>query len=115
MRMSKGIGASLAFSVTLWSAAFAAQGTTPANTPAPATATASAPSENDCHKVGSDVSVLIDREVTSPKISAARAVFQRGIMDCMEGDTNEAIKLYEEAKKLLSSDQPKSPTLSAKP
>ena len=116
MSMSKSIASSLALGM-LWSAAFAAQGTTPDKAPvaSPATATTSTTSENDCQKVGGEVSALIDKERTSPNISAARAVFQRGIMDCMEGDQFEANKLYQEAKKLLNSDRLTTPTSSPKP
>jgi hypothetical protein len=46
--------------------------------------------------MGGEVSALIDARRTSPDLSTARAIFQAGIMDCMEGD---------EAKNLLNGDQ----------
>ena len=88
MRMPMTIASSLLLSVTLWSAAPAA----------PATQGI----EMDCQTVGGDVSALIDREIASPNISQARAIFQRGIMNCMEGDNEEANRLYFEAKRLLT-------------
>jgi heme oxygenase len=72
---------------------------------APAAVTVAATAENDCQKVGGGVSALIDKEIASPNVSSARAVFQRGIMECMEGDTMEANRLYQEARKFLSSDR----------
>ena len=86
MRLPKKIASGLLFSLISWTAASAA---VPADF------------QNDCQKVGSEVSALIDKEMTSPNISTARAVFQRGIMNCMEGDSDEANKLYLEAKRLL--------------
>ena len=68
--------------------------------------------EADCQRVGGDVSALIDTKATSPNIAAARAAFQIGIMDCMEGDDANANKHYQEAKTLLGSDQPKTPATS---
>ena len=75
----------------------------------PAKPPVSISSDADCEKTGSDVSALIDASTTSPNISAARAVFQVGIMNCMEGRSDEANKQYQSAKKLLGSDQPKAP------
>lgn len=65
--------------------------------------------EADCQRVGGDVSALIDTNRTSPNIAAARAVFQMGIMECMEGDDGTANKHYQQAKTLLGSDEPKPP------
>lgn len=86
MRMAKVVASGLLFSAISWSAGSAA---------------APGAFQNDCQKAGSEVSALIDKEISSPNISAARAVFQRGIMNCVEGDSEEANKLYLEAKGLL--------------
>ena len=85
MRMPKTIASGLLFSLISWQAVSAAP---------------TAP-QNDCQKIGGEVSALIDKETASLNISAARALFQRGIMNCMEGDSDEANKLYVEAKRLL--------------
>ena len=71
---------------------------TPETTPAIPVVT-----ETDCQNLGSEVSALIDSKRTSPNIASARAVFQRGIMACMEDDTAEANRLYREAKRFLDS------------
>ena len=74
--------------------------------PAKPSVTAAMPvADKDCQKLGGEVSSLIDARQTSPNISTARAVFQAGIMDCMEGDDTAANKHYLEAKNLLSGDQ----------
>jgi len=86
MRLPKTVASCLLFSMISWTAVSAAE---------------PAISQNDCQKVGGEVSALIDSETASPNLPAARAVFQRGIMNCMEGDSDEANKLYLEAKKLL--------------
>lgn len=65
-----------------------------------------APTQLDCQKVGSDVSALIDQRTDSPNIAKARAVFQLGIMECMEGDDVVANQRYADAKKLLAGDFP---------
>ena len=104
MRMSNTIALSLAFSIAFCGMGFAAQTTAPAKTPAGASATATATRvsiEADCQKFGGEVSALIDREKTSPNIASARSLFQRGIMDCMEGDQEAANSLYWQAKQLL--------------
>ena len=59
------------------------------------------PVEVDCQKTGSEISALIDTSARSPNIATARAVFQAGIMQCMEGDDAEANKLYSQAKSML--------------
>jgi hypothetical protein len=59
----------------------------------------------DCQKLGGEVSALIDNKLTSPNIASARANFQAGIMDCMEGDDVAANTHYSEAKKLLLSEE----------
>ena len=46
-------------------------------------------------------SAIIDTAATSQNIAPARSVFQRGIMECMEGDDAAANKHYQEAKTLL--------------
>jgi hypothetical protein len=61
--------------------------------------------EKDCQKTGGEVSALIDARQTSSNISAARAIFQAGIMDCMEGDDLAANSHYQDAKNLLTTDQ----------
>jgi hypothetical protein len=80
---------------------------------APVTAPAKAPTavEVDCQKNGGEVSALIDKSRTSPNIAAARAAFQVGIMECMEGDDAKAIKHYDDAKKLLTNETPKTPAI----
>jgi hypothetical protein len=87
--------------VTLWSTGFAAAAT-PAK-PLPSVAT-----QADCEKTGSDISALIDASSTSPNISAAKAVFQVGIMNCMEDEPDKANIRYEDARKLLG-DRTKAP------
>ena len=56
----------------------------------------------DCQTVGASVSALIDASPMSPNISAAKAAFQRGIMECMEGDDIAANEVYQEAKTFLT-------------
>jgi len=68
----------------------------------------------DCQRVGGDVSALIDTKPTSANIAAARAAFQIGIMECMEGNDANANRHYNEAKTLLGSASPKAPTSSPK-
>lgn len=65
-----------------------------------------APTQPDCQKLGSDVSALIDQRTDSPNIAKARAVFQLGIMECMEGDDVVANQHYTNAKKLLAENFP---------
>jgi len=60
----------------------------------------------DCRKAGNEVSSLIDNRTASPNLPAARAVFQVGIMECMEGDDVSANKHYEQARELLASGAP---------
>jgi len=67
--------------------------------------------EVDCQKAGGEVSALIDKNAASPNIAAARATFQIGIMECMEGDEATANKHYDDAKKLLTNDAPKAPAI----
>jgi hypothetical protein len=85
MRRSDIITAGLFLSVTLWGTGFAA------NASAPAKSLPSVATQADCEKAGSDISALIDASATSPNISAARAVFQVGIMNCMEDEPDKAI------------------------
>jgi len=115
MRTWKSIASSVVFSMTLCSAAFAAPVVAPAKAPPAAPATVTPSAAADCHKLGGEVSALIDKEAGSPNIAAARSLFQVGIMDCMEGDSDDANDHYREAKKLLSSDQPKTPASTARP
>lgn len=65
-----------------------------------------APTQPDCQKLGSDVSALIDQRRDSPNIAQARAVFQLGIMECMEGDDVVADQHYTNAKNLLAENFP---------
>src|ERR1043165_7400236 len=87
MRLREVVASSVLLSLISWNAGSSAAAATP---------------QNDCQTFGSEVSVLIDKERASPNIASARAVFQRGIMNCMEGDSDEANKLYLEAKRLLA-------------
>jgi len=108
MRGSKYILSGLVLGASLWGAAIGAPAATPANAPA------AAASDVDCQKLGGEVSALIDKGTRSPNISAARAAFQVGIMECMEGDDAAANKHYLDAKKLLSDSQQKAPDSSPK-
>jgi hypothetical protein len=65
--------------------------------------------EADCQRLGGEVSALIDAKLTSPNISAARSAFQVGIMECMEGENTTANKHYQDAKTLLTGEQPRTP------
>lgn len=65
-----------------------------------------APSQQDCQKLGSDVSALIDQRRDSPNIAQARAVFQIGVMECMEGSDDAANQHYVVAQKLLAENIP---------
>jgi hypothetical protein len=72
----------------------------------------------DCQKFGGEVSALIDNKKASPNIAAARAAFQIGIMDCMEGDDAAANSRYSEAKRLLLTEEkavPAAPVRTAAP
>lgn len=69
-------------------------------------ARSTAPAQPDCQKLGSDVSALIDQRTYSPNIAQARAVFQLGIMECMEGDDVVADQRYDDAKNLLAENFP---------
>lgn len=96
------------FSAILAGSAMAA--TTPATAPrtpaaAPA-AHATASAQPDCQKLGSDVSVLIDQRKDAPNIATARAMFQVGIMECMEGSDDSANKHYADVKKMLADNVP---------
>ncbi|MEA2823636.1 MAG: hypothetical protein QOF03_118 [Alphaproteobacteria bacterium] len=77
---------------------------TPAAPVKPAVVAATPVADKSCQKLGGEVSALIDARRTSSNIASARAVFQAGIMDCMEGDDAAANKHYGEAKNLLSGD-----------
>ena len=61
----------------------------------------------DCERFGSEVSALIDAEITSPNISAARAAFELGVADCMFGRGDHATIHYQQVQKLLNPDRPK--------
>ena len=96
----------------MWTAAAAA----PANAPSPSVTTpAASAGEADCQKVGGDVSALIDKGTRSPNVAAARAVFQVGIMECMDGDDAAANKHYDDAKKLLTNELQTAPVTAPKP
>jgi hypothetical protein len=107
MRTAANIAFSIIATTILWSAAFAAPAAT--HNPSPATAP-STEVQPDCQKTGSDVSVLIDQRNNSANISLARAAFQVGIMECMEGDNPAANQHYQEAKNLLASDAEQGPS-----
>jgi hypothetical protein len=93
MRIAMTIATAAALaSLTLSSAALAA--TAAAHNPA-------APAV-DCRKTGNEVSALIDNKFGSPNLAAARAMFQVGVMECMEGDEVAANTHYEQAKDLLN-------------
>src|SRR5215469_8064503 len=100
MRGSKGLISGLILGLSLFRVAAAAPVAPPAKAPVAA--------EADCQKVGSEVSAMIDKANGSPNLPAARAAFQVGIMVCMEGDDAVANKHYEDAKKLLINETPKS-------
>ena len=103
MRGSKSLVSGLILGFAIFGVAAAAPAAPPAKTPIVA--------EADCQKVGGEVSALIDKGTAAPNIAAARAAFQVGIMDCMDGDDAAANKHYEEAKKLLSNEAPKPPAI----
>jgi hypothetical protein len=86
------------FSLLLCGAAVAAPATPAVNRPAP---------QVDCQKLGGEVSALIDTRTDSPNLAAARSTFQVGIMECMEGSDDAANKHYQDAKKLLTQDEPR--------
>ena len=113
MRRAHSIVVGLAFGAGLLGASFAVQAAT-AQADANAKTPVAVSADVSCEKTGSDVSALLDVSATSPNIAAARAMFQVGIMDCMEGQPEEAIKHYEDAKKLLSADRPAAPAKPAK-
>jgi len=66
-------------------------------------------SETDCQRVGGEVSALIDASTGAPNLPGARAAFQLGIMECMEGDDANANRHYQDAKSLLGKAPPPSP------
>jgi hypothetical protein len=103
MRIQIGILTTIVASATLWGVAIAQPAATH-TTAAPAATT------EDCRKSGNEVSALIDNRAGSPNLPAARAVFQVGIMECMEGDDSAASKYYQQAKELLANDQPVTPS-----
>lgn len=95
-----------AIGVVLGGSAIAAVGPSAViRNPAPV-AQSTALAQADCKKVGSDVSALIDQRRDSPNIAQARAVFQLGIMECMEGDDVVADRRYDDAKNLLAENFP---------
>ncbi len=100
MRISIAFATAVAAATALSTTAFAA----PAATRNPE---ASAPAGiEDCRKAGNEVSALIDTRTASPNLPAARAVFQVGIMECMEGDDVSANQHYTQAKELLADSAP---------
>ena len=103
MRGSKSLVSGLVLGLTLCGVAAAS--------PAAPSAKVSAAAEADCQKLGGEVSALIDKNATSRNIAAARAVFQVGIMECMEGDDATANKHYDDAKKLLTNEAPRAPAI----
>ena len=88
-----------------WSFTYAATATpattAPATKSAPTAQAAPQPRTPECEKVGGETSKLIDANATAPNVAKARAVFQVGIMECMEGDDAAANGHYQEAKNLL--------------
>lgn len=98
MRIAIGIATAVLASAFVWSVA-RAEPTATHNPAAPSVTV------QDCRKAGNEVSALIDNRPTSPNLPAARAVFQVGIMECMEGDDVAANTHYEEAKALLDGRQ----------
>jgi len=94
MRIAIGIAVAALASASFWSFALAEPATQ--NRTAPVAAT------EDCRKVGNEVSALIDNRATSPNLPSARAVFQVGIMECMDGDEIAANTHYQQAKDLLN-------------
>jgi hypothetical protein len=99
MRIAQSIVSGAVLSALVWGFAAAAPAAQPAA---------------DCQRLGGEVSALIDNKLTSPNIAAARANFQAGIMDCMEGDDGSAKTHYTEAKRLLLSDERAAPAAPAK-
>ena len=109
MRTSKLIMSAAVLSAMFWTTAFATTGPRTE----PFTVTQSAPLAGAlpvppiaCTTLGSDVSVLINSRLASRDISAARAVFQRGVAYCMEGKDREADRYYQEAGNLLRGHSP---------
>lgn len=98
MRMAHSIVSGAVLAASVWGFAAAAPETAPV----------------DCRKLGSEVSALIDNKLTSPNIAGARANFQAGIMDCMEGDDGAAYTHYSEAKRLLLTNEKAVPAAPAK-
>lgn len=106
MRSLTSILAVAAIGAVLGGSAIAAVGPSAAiRNPAPV-ARSTAPIQADCQKLGGDVSALIDQRRDSSNIAQARAVFQLGIMECMEGDDFVANQHYGDAKKLLAENFP---------
>ena len=103
MRGSKSLVSGLVLGLALCGVAAASPAAPPAKI--------SAAAEADCQKLGGEVSALIDKNATSRNIAAARAAFQVGIMECMEGDDAPANKHYDDAKKLLTNEAPKAPAI----
>ena len=97
MRIAMTIATAALASLTLSGAALAA--TTATHNPATPVV--------DCRKAGNEVSALIDNKTGSPNLPAARAMFQVGVMECMEGDDIAATTHYEQAKAMLG-DRPSS-------
>ena len=104
MTGSKKIALSLMFGAFFCSAAIA--GPTATNPVKPVAAQAV---ERDCQRLGRDVSVLIDESAGMPNLPGARAAFQLGVMECMEGDDTNANKHYQDAKMLLGKAPPPPP------
>lgn len=106
MRIAMIIATAALASLTLGSAALAATATTH-NAAAPAV---------DCRKAGNEVSALIDNKFGAPNLPAARAMFQVGVMECMEGDDLAANTHYQQAKALLNDrPSPEAPAPAAAP
>ena len=95
-----------AIGMVLGGSAIAAVGASAAIRDQMPTVHSAAPTQPDCQKLGSDVSALIDQRLDSPNIAQARAVFQIGVMECMEGSDDAANQHYADAKKLLAENFP---------
>lgn len=106
MRAHIGILTIAAIGVVLGGSAMAAVGPSAGNRDQSPATHSMAPAQPDCQKQGSDVSALIDQRRDSPNIAQARAVFQLGIMECMERDDVVADQHYADAKKLLAENFP---------
>jgi len=103
MKAWKQIVPGLAFSTILASGVLAAQ-ISPPQSGANSTEKGRVAPEFDCRAAGNEVSALIDAAAGNRNLPAARSTFQVGVMDCMDGDIQEANKRFQEVRKLLASE-----------